>query len=129
MGRVLRTNRATEDLVDIFAEAAGRSSALVERRRAAFARTLALLSDNPGLGSRRLAQRPDVRVFPCDRYLLFYRRWQPATASTFCGCGRRRATGWRRSTSPTADRAAVTMTIPCYSLSGAGEPPGQGRVT
>jgi plasmid stabilization system protein ParE len=73
MGRVLRTNRATEDLVDIFAEAAGRSSALVERRRAAFARTLALLSDNPGLGSRRLPQRPDVRVFPCDRYLLFYR--------------------------------------------------------
>jgi plasmid stabilization system protein ParE len=72
MGRVLRTDRATEDLVDIFAEAAGRSSALVERRRAAFARTLAL-SDNPGLGSRRLPQRPDVRVFPCDRYLLFYR--------------------------------------------------------
>ena len=40
---------------------------------AAFARTLALLADNPGLGSRRLTERPDVRVFPCDRYLLFYR--------------------------------------------------------
>jgi plasmid stabilization system protein ParE len=73
MGRVLRTNRATEDLVDIFTEAAQRSSAPVERRRAAFARTLALLADNPGLGSRRLPERPDVRVFPCDRYLLFYR--------------------------------------------------------
>jgi plasmid stabilization system protein ParE len=73
MGRIVRTDRATEDLVEIFADAARRSPGLVERRRAAFARILGLLSDNPGLGSRRLPQRPDVRVFPCDRYLVFYR--------------------------------------------------------
>lgn len=73
MGRVLRTNRATEDLVEIFTEAARRSPELVARRRAAFAKTLSLLSDNPGLGSRRLPSRPEVRVFPCDRFLIFYR--------------------------------------------------------
>ena len=73
MGRILRTNQATEDLVEIFTDAARRSPGLVERRRTAFARILGLLSDNPGLGSRRLPLRPDVRVFPCDRYLIFYR--------------------------------------------------------
>lgn len=73
MGRVLRTNRATEDLVEIFTEAARRSPAAVERRRTAFARSLALLADNPGLGSRRLARYPEVRVFPCAHWLIFYR--------------------------------------------------------
>lgn len=73
MSRVLRTNQATEDLVEIFVAAARHSSGLTERRRGAFARTFGLLADNPELGSRRLPNRPDVRVFPCDRYLIFYR--------------------------------------------------------
>lgn len=72
-GRILRTNRATEDLVEIFTEAAARSPGLVQRRREAFDRTLALLAANPGIGAKRLPQRPDVRVFPCDRYLILYR--------------------------------------------------------
>ena len=73
MGRVLRTNRATEDLVEIFTDAARRSSQLLVRRRAAFERTLSLLADNPGLGSRRLPGHPEVRVFPVERFLVFYR--------------------------------------------------------
>jgi hypothetical protein len=39
MGRILRTNRATEDLVEIFTEAARRSPQLLARRRAAFEKT------------------------------------------------------------------------------------------
>jgi plasmid stabilization system protein ParE len=73
MPRILRTNAATEDLVEILAQAARRSPGLAGRRRAAFDKTLALLSENPGMGSRRLPGYPDVRVFPCDRYLIFYR--------------------------------------------------------
>lgn len=66
-------NAATEDLVEIFVEAAERSPRLLAKRRAAFERTLGLLSDNPAIGSRRLPGHPDVRVFPCDRYLVFHR--------------------------------------------------------
>lgn len=73
MSRLLRTGAATEDLVTIFTEAAERSPALLARRRTAFAKTLGLLADNPGLGSRRLPSHPDVRVFPCERWLIFYR--------------------------------------------------------
>jgi plasmid stabilization system protein ParE len=72
MPRILRTNAATEDLVEIFAQAAS-SPPLLARRRAAFERTLTLLGENPALGSRRLPNHPEVRVFPCDRYLIFYR--------------------------------------------------------
>jgi len=50
MARMLRTGAATEDLVVIFTGAAERSPALLARRRAAF-----------------------VRVFPCERWLIFYR--------------------------------------------------------
>ena len=63
MGRIVRINLATEDLVEIFTDAARRSPGLVERRRVAFARILGLLSDNPGLGSRRLPRRPDAGSF------------------------------------------------------------------
>jgi plasmid stabilization system protein ParE len=73
MARVLRTNAVSEDLVEIFTQAAERSPRLLARRRAAFAKTLGILSENPGIGSRRLPSHPDVRVFPCDRYLIFYR--------------------------------------------------------
>jgi plasmid stabilization system protein ParE len=73
MARILRTNAATEDLVEIFTEAAERSPHLLAKRRSAFERTLGLLSANPGMGSRRLPRHADVRVFPCDRYLIFYR--------------------------------------------------------
>ena len=73
MGRIIRTNAATEDLVEIFTEAAERSAWLLDRRRAAFDKTLTLLSENPEVGSRRLPSHPEVRVFPCDRYLIFYR--------------------------------------------------------
>jgi toxin ParE1/3/4 len=73
MGRILRTNRATEDLVEIFTDAARRSPQLLARRRAAFEKTLSLLADNPGLGSRRLSSHPEVRVFPVERFLVFYR--------------------------------------------------------
>lgn len=73
MGRVLRSNQATEDLVDIFTEAALRSTSLVERRAHCFRRDYRAPLDNPGLGSRRLPSRPEIRVFPCDRYLIFYR--------------------------------------------------------
>jgi plasmid stabilization system protein ParE len=77
MSRILRANRATEDLVEIFTDAARRSPQLLVRRRAAFERTLSLLADNPGLGSRRLPSYPQVRVFPVERFLIFYR---PLTA-------------------------------------------------
>jgi plasmid stabilization system protein ParE len=73
MGRIIWTNAATEDLVEIFAEAAERSLPLAVRRRAAFEKTLRLLAENPAMGSRRLPHRPDLRSFPCDRYLIFYR--------------------------------------------------------
>jgi plasmid stabilization system protein ParE len=73
MSRILRSNAVTEDLVEIFTEAAKRSPGLLERRRNAFEKTFGLLSENPGIGSRRLANHPDVRVFPCERYLIFYR--------------------------------------------------------
>jgi plasmid stabilization system protein ParE len=73
MARILRTGAATEDLVAVFTEAAERSPQLLARRRAAFAKTLGLLADNPGLGSRRLPGHPEVRVFPCERWLIFYR--------------------------------------------------------
>jgi plasmid stabilization system protein ParE len=73
MARILRTNAATEDLVEIFAAAAERSPRLLDRRRAALGKTLGILSENPEMGSRRLPGHPDVRVFPCDRYLIFYR--------------------------------------------------------
>jgi plasmid stabilization system protein ParE len=72
VGRLLRTNAATEELVDIFTEAAERSPRLLARRQTAFARILELLADNPGLGVRRLPRYP-VRVFPCERWLIFYR--------------------------------------------------------
>jgi plasmid stabilization system protein ParE len=72
MARMLRTGAATEDLVAIFTEAAERPQ-LHARGRAAFAKTLGLLAANPGLGSRRLPSHPDVRVFPCERWLIFYR--------------------------------------------------------
>ena len=73
MPRILRTNAATEDLVEIFTETAEHSRQLLAKRHAAFEKTLALLSENPKIGSRRLPGHPDVRVFPCDRYLIFYR--------------------------------------------------------
>jgi plasmid stabilization system protein ParE len=73
MGRILRTNRATEDLVEIFTDAARRSPQLLARRRGAFEKTLSLLADNPGLGSRRLPSHLEVRVFPVERFLVFYR--------------------------------------------------------
>jgi len=58
MGRILRTNRATKDLVEIFNNAARRSPQLLARRRGAFAKTLSLLANNPGLGSRMLDVAP-----------------------------------------------------------------------
>lgn len=73
MPRILRTNAATEDLVDIFTEAARRSDRHLARQRAAFERTIGLLSENPAMGARRLPSHPDVRVFPCGRHLIFYR--------------------------------------------------------
>ncbi|TPE51737.1 type II toxin-antitoxin system RelE/ParE family toxin [Amaricoccus solimangrovi] len=73
MPRILRTNAATEDLVEILARAAGRGGDLLARRRAAFERVLALLAENPRMGARRLPGHPEVRVFPCDRFLIFYR--------------------------------------------------------
>jgi plasmid stabilization system protein ParE len=73
MARILRRDPAIEDLVDIFTAAASRSQSLLERRRAAIERTLHLLAENPGLGSRRLPDRPDVRVFPVEAYMIFYR--------------------------------------------------------
>ena len=73
MPRIFWTNAAVEDLVEILARSAERSSQLAERLRSAFDRTLALLAANPLIGSRRLPEAPGVRTFPCDRYLIFYR--------------------------------------------------------
>ena len=73
MARIIWTNAATEDLVEILAEAAERSQPLAQRRMAAFEKTLSLLAENPAMGSRRLTHRPEWRSFPCDRYLIFYR--------------------------------------------------------
>lgn len=41
MGRILRTDRATEDLVEIFTDAARRCPQLLARRRTAFSRSSA----------------------------------------------------------------------------------------
>jgi plasmid stabilization system protein ParE len=73
MPRIIWTNEATEDMVDILADASQRSEQLLQRRSAAFQRILGLLAENPGMGMRRLPRSPKVRSFPCDRYLIFYR--------------------------------------------------------
>jgi plasmid stabilization system protein ParE len=73
MPRIIWTTAATEDKVDILAEAARRSDQLLQRRGATFEKTLGLLAEHPGMGMRRLPRSPTVRSFPCDRYLIFYR--------------------------------------------------------
>jgi plasmid stabilization system protein ParE len=73
MGRIIRTNQATEDLVEILVEAARRSPQLLARRRGGFSKTLALFSDIPGLGWRRLLGHPELWEFPIQRFLVFHR--------------------------------------------------------
>lgn len=73
MTRILRSDPANEDLVDIMTDAAAWSQALFQRRGAAIERVLQLLAENPRMGSRKLPGRPDVRVFPVETFLIFYR--------------------------------------------------------
>ena len=99
MGRILRPNRATEDLVEIFTDVARRSPAAVppSRRRSPFWATTPA-SDR--------AACPVIRRLGCFRSS---RSWcstglsLPAMGSTFCACVRRRPTGWTRSSSARTD--------------------------
>lgn len=72
-GNLIPESIRPHSLVDIFTDAARRSPQLLARRHGAFEKTLSLLADNPGLGSRRLPSHPAVPVFPVERFLVFYR--------------------------------------------------------
>lgn len=73
MGRVLRRPAARRDLTGIWhyiaTDSPTRASAFLRR----IEERIALLSDNPGLGSARFPAFPDVRYFPYQSYLLIYR--------------------------------------------------------
>jgi plasmid stabilization system protein ParE len=111
-------------LIEIFVDAVERSPQLLERRRAAFDKTLGLVADNPGIGARRLPRAPDVRTFPYDRYLVFHRplaagdgidllRIHPASSDWLGSldiatpCGQRRSTASACRASP--DIASTTI--------------------
>jgi len=74
VGRVFRRPAARADLIDIYRYIAGESS----RERAAaylhkIEKTLSLISDHPGMGTKRLQNHPDVRAYPVRNHLLFFR--------------------------------------------------------
>ena len=73
MGTIKRRPAAKRDLINIYKHIA-RNAPL---RAAPFLRqidgTLQTLSDRPEIGSARLPNYPDVRVFPVGRYIIIYR--------------------------------------------------------
>ncbi len=73
MGLIRRRPAAKQDLIEIYRyiarDAPMRADSFVRRIDG----VIQLLSDRPGMGSRRLPRHPDVRIFPVGRYIVIYR--------------------------------------------------------
>jgi len=73
MGRVLRTERAGRDLVDIWIYVAADSPAAADRLLETIDQSCQRLSQFPEMGRRRLELGPSVRSLPAGNYVVFFR--------------------------------------------------------
>ena len=74
MPRVVRTQQARDDLVDIICDLARWSIPNAQRVRTAIERTLDLLAHSPRLGRERPKLRPGLFSYPVSgQYVVFYR--------------------------------------------------------
>jgi toxin ParE1/3/4 len=72
MARLLRTPRANEDLLDIWAYVAENSPRAADRLLLRIDEECQLLSENPLLGELVEQYRPGLRRFVVGNYLIFY---------------------------------------------------------
>jgi len=74
LATIRRRRRALNDLASIYRYLTREASAEVARRYLErFEDKLGVLAANPGIGTRRIPGHPDVRLFPVERHLVFYR--------------------------------------------------------
>ena len=73
MGRLIRTARAEEDLIEIWMYIAADNPAAADRLLDRIEAKCQMLADNPGLGQARPDIAPELRYFPVGRYLILYR--------------------------------------------------------
>ena len=71
--RAVWTTQAKLDLIDVLTHIAADSLDAAYRIGFEIEKTCARLARQPGLGMRRKAIGPGVRVFPVRNYLIFYR--------------------------------------------------------
>ena len=73
MGRLIRSARAEEDLIEIWMYIAADNPAAADRLLDRIEAKCQMLADNPGLGQPRPDIAPDLRYFLVGRYLILYR--------------------------------------------------------
>ena len=73
MGRILRTAAAERDAEDIWFWIAQDSPNAADRMLASFDSVATLLAERPLIGASRSELGRDIRSFPANPYLLFYR--------------------------------------------------------
>ena len=73
MGRVQRTAAARLDYLQIFLFVGEDNVPAAEKLVRTFDETVAILSDNPGIGPARPDLGKSLRTYPVGKYLLIYR--------------------------------------------------------
>ena len=73
MAEVLRSNLAELDLLEIWAYIAEDSAGAADRFLDLLDQKCHTLAEAPGIGRSREDLAPDLRSFPVERYIIFYR--------------------------------------------------------
>lgn len=73
MGRLIRTARAEEDLIEIWMYIAEDNPAAADKLIERIDAKCRMLAENPALGQARPDIAPELRYFPVERYLILYR--------------------------------------------------------
>ncbi|BAT56709.1 hypothetical protein NOS3756_57210 (plasmid) [Nostoc sp. NIES-3756] len=73
MGRLIRTAKAEEDLIEIWMYIAVENPEAADRLLDQIEAKCQMLADKPGLGQARPDIAPELRYFPVGRYLILYR--------------------------------------------------------
>ena len=87
VGRLIRTARAEEDLIEIWTYIAADNPVAAEKLVDRIDAKCEILADSPRLGPARPDIAPNLRYFPVGRYLILYREicWRHRS----CTCGSR----------------------------------------
>lgn len=72
MGKIVRTRQARSDALDIWNHIADDNEAAADKLILQFNETLALLAEQPRLGSSQEELRKGLRCMPVRSYLVFY---------------------------------------------------------